>query len=51
MTETCRNDTENKNPKIVKTKNRRIIQGFYQTGQFARVKNQNLLNNKKLEDY
>ena len=45
----CGNNTENKNPTVVKTKNGRII--FYITVQFVVVKNRDLLKNKKLADH
>ena len=41
--------TENKNPEVAKTKNGRII--LLSNVQFEIVKNQNLLNSKKLVDY
>ena len=43
-----RKDTENKNPKVPTTKNRRIIN---QNIQWVIVKNQNILKSKKLENY
>ena len=45
----CRKNTGNKNPKVVKAKNGRII--FYQSVQCVIVKNQYFLKNKKLKDY
>ena len=42
----CRKNTESKNPKVAKTKNGRIM-----LLQYVVLKNQNLLNSKKLLDY
>ena len=44
----CRKNTESKNPKVMQTKNGRIMLLSKCTG--VLVKNWNLLNNKKLED-
>ena len=44
----CRKNTESKNPKVMQTKNGRIMLLPKCTG--VLVKNWNLLNNKKLED-
>ena len=45
----CRKNTESKNPKVLKTKNARIM--LYQTVQFAILKNQDLSKSKKLVGY
>ena len=44
----CRKNAKSKNPKVVRTKNGRII--LYQNKGCVIVKNQNFLKNKKLED-
>ena len=44
----CRKNRENKNPKVVRTKNERKC--FYQTVKCVIIKNRNLLKNKKLVD-
>ena len=45
----CRNNTEHKNPIIVKTKNGRIM--LLSNCAVCKVKQQDLSNNKKLVDY
>ena len=44
----CRINTENKNPRVAKTKKK---QCFYQIAQCVITKNRNLSNNKKVVDY
>ena len=46
----CRKKTENKNPKVLKTENRRIML-LSKYSVCVTVKNWNFLKNKKLEDY
>ena len=45
----CRKNTESKNPKVVKTKNGRIM--LLSNLQCVIVKNSNLLKSKKLNNY
>ena len=44
-----RKNTESKNPKVARKKDRRIL--LYQNVQCVIIKNQNLSNSKKLVDY
>ena len=45
----CRKNTESKNPKVVRNKNRRIM--LLSKCAVCKVKNQNFLKNKKLRYY
>ena len=45
----CRKNTEGKNTKVLRTKNRKIM--LHQNVQCMILKNRNLLKSKKLKDY